>query len=48
MNEETIELFGIVTDLIIGNGVSNIVHELDHNPNVLVVLRVTRSLDASQ
>ena len=40
--------FGIVTDLMIGNGISNIVHELDHNLNILVVLRVTRSLDASQ
>ena len=48
LNEETIELFGIVTDLIIGNGVSNIIHEFGHDLNILVVFRACHIFDASQ
>ena len=41
-------MFGIATDLILGDSVSNIVHEFRHNLNIFFVFRVTRSLDATQ
>ena len=35
------------TDLIIGDGVSNIVHEFGHSPSIFIVFRVAHSLNAT-
>ena len=39
---------GIVTDLIIGDCVSNLVHEFSYSLNILLVFRIIRGPDASQ
>ena len=36
------------TDLIIGDSVSNIIHEFRHNLNTVVVFRVPRRLNTAQ
>ena len=40
--------FGSTTDLVIGNGVSNIIHEFGQNMDILVIFCVTRGLDATK
>ena len=45
---ESIGTVGAIADLIVGDSVSNIVHEFRYNPNILIILRATRGLNASQ
>jgi hypothetical protein len=37
---------GITTDLVIGDGVSNIIHQFGHDLDILFVCCVAHSLDA--
>ena len=40
--------FEIDTDLIIGDSISNIIHEFRYSLNILIVFRVIHSLDSTQ
>lgn len=39
--------FGVTTDLVIGDGILDIIHKFRRNLNVSIVSRATRRLDAA-